>query len=238
MAIGLWVCQKRHSFLYGWCRMLEKLPESVGESLDGVRAGLENIVFHRLGRPEMPRLEVLSAAFPAGGSIPVQYTADGAGFSPPLSWSGVPPSTASIVLIVEDADSPTPHPLVHVIVVNMGVDDADLKEGVLNSPDHEGAALQVGRNSFLKTAWLPPDPPPGHGVHRYVFQVFALHVGAPFSQVPGRQEVFEAVEARAIAGGYLIGTYGREHKVKVNAEEEVLVPARDAEERVAPTALA
>jgi Raf kinase inhibitor-like YbhB/YbcL family protein len=218
--------------------MLEKLSDGVGESLQKVRAGLENIVFHRLGRPELPRLEVRSAAFAPGGSIPVQYTADGVGFSPPLAWSGVPPSTASIVLIVEDADSPTPHPLVHAIVVNMGVDDAELEEGVLNSPDHEGASLQVGRNSFLKTAWLPPDPPPGHGIHRYVFQVFALHAGDPFSQVPGRQEVFEAVEARAIAGGLLIGTYGREHKVRVSSEAEEVVPLRESEELLAPTAIA
>ena len=218
--------------------MLEKLSEGVGESLQNVRAGLENIVFHRLGRPEIPRLAVRSAAFPPGGSIPVHYTADGVGVSPPLAWSGVPPSTASIVLIVEDADSPTPQPLVHAIVVDMGVDDAELEEGVLNSPDHKGAALQVGRNSFLKTAWLPPDPPPGHGLHRYVFQVFALHVGDPFSQVPGRQEVFEAVEGRAIAGGCLIGTYSREHKVSVSSEKEEVVPVRDAEELVAPTALA
>jgi len=164
---------------------------------------------------------VRSAAFTPGGPIPIQYTADGIGFSPPLAWVGVPLNTASIAMIVEDADSPTPHPLVHAIVVNMGVDDAELQEGALNSPAHEGVGLQVGRNSFLSQAWLPPDPPPGHGTHRYVFQVFALHSGTAFSSVPGRHELFEAVKARAIAGGYVIGTYERALKVKSQARDEI-----------------
>jgi Raf kinase inhibitor-like YbhB/YbcL family protein len=202
--------------------MLEKIPGSLGASLHNQRAGMENTVYHRLGRPAIPRIEVRSAAFIPGGTIPIQYTADGIGFSPPLAWVGMPLNTASIAMIVEDADSPTPHPLVHAIVVNMGVDDAELEEGALNSPDHEGVGLQVGRNSFLKQSWLPPDPPPGHGTHRYVFQVFALHSGTAFSNVPGRHELFDAVKARAIAGGYLIGTYGREEKVTSKLQEQVL----------------
>jgi Raf kinase inhibitor-like YbhB/YbcL family protein len=201
--------------------MLEKIPESLGSSLHNQRAGLENTVFHRLGRPAMPRVDVRSAAFVPGGTIPTQYTADGHGLSPPLAWLGVPLNTASIAMIVEDADSPTPHPLVHAIVVNMGVDDAELQEGALNSPAHEGVGLQVGRNSFLKQAWLPPDPPPGHGVHRYIFQVFALHIGTAFSTVPGRHELFDAVKARTIAGGYVIGTYARAEKVKSLQQEQI-----------------
>jgi len=39
--------------------------------------------------------------------------------------------------------------------------------------------------------------------------------------VPGRHELFDAVKARAIAGGYVIGTYGRALKVKSQAQEEI-----------------
>ncbi|MEO7338654.1 MAG: YbhB/YbcL family Raf kinase inhibitor-like protein, partial [Caldimonas sp.] len=56
----------------------------------------------------------------------------------------------------------------------------------------------------------PPDPPPGHGVHHYAFQVFALDASAPpFSDTPGRDEVLEALRDHAIASGCLIGTYER-----------------------------
>ena len=66
-------------------------------------------------------------------------------------------------------------------------------------------------------AWLPPDPPPGHGIHRYVFQVFALRSGTDFSASPGRQELIDAIANRAVAGGYLIGTYERAQRVPLES---------------------
>jgi phosphatidylethanolamine-binding protein (PEBP) family uncharacterized protein len=34
--------------------------------------------------------------------------------------------------------------------------------------------IQQGHNSYFTHRYLPPDPPPGHGPHRYAFQIFAL----------------------------------------------------------------
>jgi phosphatidylethanolamine-binding protein (PEBP) family uncharacterized protein len=56
---------------------------------------------------------------------------------------------------------------------------------------------------------LPPDPPPGHGVHRYLFQVFALEAGPAFDEEPGRDAVLAAIRERGLASGCLIGTYER-----------------------------
>jgi phosphatidylethanolamine-binding protein (PEBP) family uncharacterized protein len=81
--------------------------------------------------------------------------------------------------------------------------------------------LQAGRNSYLSHAWLPPDPPPAHGVHRYAFQVFALRSGAPFSNTPGRQEVFAAIADRAVGAGVLLGTYERVARVRSQEPEPV-----------------
>lgn len=77
------------------------------------------------------------------------------------------------------------------------------------SEDNEGAGLHVGRNSALQSAWLPPDPPPGHGTHRYAFQLFALRQAPEFSDAPGRDEVVEALREHAMASGMLIGTHER-----------------------------
>jgi phosphatidylethanolamine-binding protein (PEBP) family uncharacterized protein len=126
-----------------------------------------------------------------------------------LQWIGVPPSAASLVLIVEDADAPTPQPLVHAIVVGLDGADAALAEGALPSDDNPGSGLRVGRNSYLQAAWLPPDPPPGHGVHRYAFQLFALATGASFDGTPGRDAVLAAIKEHGLASGCLIGTYER-----------------------------
>jgi hypothetical protein len=188
--------------------MLEKLPDAVGHALRGRRAGLDDTVFSRIDlRQGMGAIEVSSLAFADHAPLPAMYTADGQGTSPPLQWHGVPDSAESVVLIVEDADAPTPHPLVHAIVSSLPGGDGSLPEGAMNEPD--AASGDLGRNSYLGTGWLPPDPPPGHGVHRYVFQVFALGPGDPLPSRPGRDALVEAIEHRAIASGQLIGTYER-----------------------------
>lgn len=190
--------------------MLENLPDAIGHALHGVRAGLDEITFNTLGlRAGMASITVSSLAFADHAPLPERYTADGAGRSPPIDWIGVPAETAALVVVVEDADSPTPHPLVHAIVVDLPPSDGGLHESALPSTDHEGSGVHAGRNSYLQAAWLPPDPPPGHGVHRYAFQVFALGTAPTFSSNPGREEVFEALREHAIASGLLIGTCER-----------------------------
>lgn len=56
---------------------------------------------------------------------------------------------------------------------------------------------------------MPPDPPPGHGVHRYAFQLYALRAVPVFSETPGRDEVVDALREHAVASGLLIGTCER-----------------------------
>ncbi len=189
--------------------MLEKLPDAVGHALHERRAGLDKLAFNLAGlRAGMATIEVSSVAFADHAPIPARYTADGEGVSPPLQWQGVPAGAGSVLLIVEDADAPTPRPLVHAIAVNVPPSRGALAEGELNGSE-AGGQVDVGRNSYLMSGWLPPDPPPGHGPHRYAFQVFALLPGEPFSGKPGRDAVLEAVRERALASGCLIGTYER-----------------------------
>jgi Raf kinase inhibitor-like YbhB/YbcL family protein len=192
-------------------RMLEKLPEVIGQALQGVRAGLDNIVFNTLGMREgMGSIELTSLAFVDHAPLPRCCTADGEGISLPLQWSGLPADAASLLLIVEDADSPTPNPLVHAIVVDLVPESGALDEGAIPSQGHDATAgLHVGRNSALQATWLPPDPPPGHGVHRYAFQLFALESRPAFSETPGRDEIVDALREHAVASGLLVGTYER-----------------------------
>lgn len=207
--------------------MLENLPEGVGHALRNQRAGLEKIAFNLLEPgPGTASITVTSTAFLDHAPIPAMYTADGEGLSPPLQWQGVPAEAASLVLIVEDIDAPTPKPLVHAIAVDLPVADGALDMGALKSPDHDAQGVHTGRNSYLQAAWLPLDPPPGHGVHRYAFQVFALAAGDAFSAKPGREEVLDALHQRAMASGYLIGTYERPDGT-VRVDEPAAVPVTD-----------
>ncbi len=198
--------------------MLEKLPDLIGHALSDVRAGLDAIAFNQLDlREGAGAIHISSLAFADHMPLPARYTADGEGVSPPLQWWDVPPAAKALVLLVEDADSPTPHPLVHAIVVGLPAADGALAERALASSDHEGSGLQTGLNSYLQAAWLPPDPPPGHGVHRYAFQLFALDAAFEFTGTPGRDEVLGALADHAIASGLLIGTCERDNSVKVDA---------------------
>jgi Raf kinase inhibitor-like YbhB/YbcL family protein len=193
--------------------MLENLPDAVGHALSDVRAGLDKTLYlnARL-REGMGAIRVASPAFADHSPIPTMYTADGEGLSPPLIWSGVPQGTREIVLIVEDADAPTPQPIVHAIVTALPGEDGELAEGTMgHGPDHpeHPPGVPMGRNSLLRTVWLPPDPPPGHGIHRYLFQVFALGDGEPVEAAAGRESLRRTTMQRAIASGCLVGTYER-----------------------------
>lgn len=147
-------------------------------------------------------IEVSSGAFGYNEPIPAQYTADGDGLSPPLEWRCVPLSAEAVVVVVEDADSPTALPVVHSIMWDLPGTDASLPEGALQDK-------RCASNDALAATWLPPDPPPGHGVHRYVFQVFALDTVPRFEARPDRAELLEKIKGHVIAKGLLIGTYGR-----------------------------
>jgi hypothetical protein len=233
--------------------MLEKLPDAVGHALRDRRAGLEKTAAHRLSlRTGTGAITVGSLAFVDHGPIPADYTADGEGRSPPLQWSGVPPTAGSVLLIVEDADAPTPQPLVHAIAVNLPAGDGSLHEGALDRSEPDAMASGVGmesapgaaepgqppslgRNSLLLAGWLPPDPPPGHGLHRYVFQVFALAPGADLGGTPGRDAVLEAVAEHGIASGWVVGTYERpDGSIKVGSARRAVADEPVADPGLGP----
>ena len=121
----------------------------------------------------------------------------------------MPADAQGVVLVVEDPDAPAPSPLVHALAWALKGEDGAFAEGALKSPGSSGEAVSLGRNSFLGAAYLPPDPPPGHGPHRYCFQVFALDRAPALSGKPIRTQVAQAMKGHVIARGLLVGTYER-----------------------------
>lgn len=198
--------------------MLEHLPAWLGRALAGARAGTDRLAIARaeLGG-QFAALDVSSPAFANGARLPVRFTADGTGASPPLTWGEPPAGTTMLALLVEDADAPAPQPLVHAIVWGLPAQAGGLAEGAIVADGHGDAATgDVGRNSFLREGWLPPDPPRGHGEHRYAFQLFALagDCGDP-GATPGRGAIVAAMAGHVLAAGLLVGTYTREEEAPV-----------------------
>jgi len=189
--------------------MLEKLPPAIGRALRRVRPGMNRIAANRDdlgGSNEALLLE--SPAFAKDTTIPVRFTADGEGVSPPLRWSQLPEGTVSLALLVEDADSPTPAPLVHALVANL-TRTGELIEGAIREGVERDTGLLIGKNSFFNAAWLPPDPPRGHGPHRYAFQLFALDKNLPLSSRFGRNALLAAMQGHILARGVMVAMYER-----------------------------
>ena len=207
--------------------MLEHVPRWLGAALRGARAGAEKlaVVQPELGG-EYAAIELSSTAFAHEARLPARFTADGEGVSPPLVWGPLPAGVASLALLVEDADAPAPQPLVHAVVWGLAPDTHRLAEGAIVADGDGGGAGDVGRNSFFGEGWLPPDPPTGHGVHRYAFQLFALseNAGDPGS-TPNRAAMLKAMAGHVLASGVLIGTYDRGGEAKVTSVKGAVAAA-------------
>ena len=207
--------------------MLDHVPHWLGSALKGLRAGAGKLA---IVQPELGSFESIRLASPAfgnGARLPERFTADGAGVSPPLFWTGVPEAAERLALIVEDPDAPAPAPLVHAVIWDLAPEDGELQEGAIRA-DGAGSAdgRDVGRNSYFGEGWLPPDPPTGHGVHNYAFQLFALAAGPDLGESPGRSALMKAMAGRVLAAGLLTGTYSRGAAAPGRSAGAAPVPAR------------
>lgn len=191
--------------------MLEHIPQWLGAALKGFRAGGAKLAIVQPGLGAFATIELRSPAFANGGRLPPRFTADGEGVSPPLVWGPLPEGTTSLALLVEDPDAPSLQPIVHAIVWGLPADEHRIEEGAIVA-DGKGASdgRDVGRSSFLREGWLPPDPPTGHGPHNYAFQLFALGPNATDpGDTPGRGAIVAAMSGNVLAAGLLVGVYAR-----------------------------
>ena len=193
--------------------MLENVPAAIGHALSSIRPGLGKIVYARPDLAAAPEtMRVTSEVFDHEGAMPPRHTGDGAKVSPPLRFAGLPEGARSLALVVEDADSPTPAPLVHALVWDIPAEEGHgFHEAALDADamPTTRAGASLGKNSFLSSGWLPPDPPTGHGPHRYCLQVFALDVVPELEEGAGRGAVVEALKGHVLAKGLLVGIYER-----------------------------
>jgi Raf kinase inhibitor-like YbhB/YbcL family protein len=117
--------------------------------------------------PARSAFSLTSAAFADGGTIPVQYTCDGAGHSPPLAWNRAPEETRGFALIVHDPDAPKGD-FTHWLLFDI----PGMTSGIAEGAEAEGIP---GTNDFGKVGYGGPCPPPGDGPHRYLFTLYALN---------------------------------------------------------------
>ncbi len=181
----------------------------VGQALRPFRPGVDALTSAKLGRRVPSTIRVTSPVFKESEAIPRLFTAQGDGRFPGIEWSGLPAETRSVVLLVEDADIPFAVPVTHLIVHSIDpalqIIETGAVQAFMAGPAPAGWAC--GRNFLGAAGWTPPAPPPGHGPHRYAFQIFALDCEVRFRFPPRRGRLMRRIAKHIIAQGCLIGTY-------------------------------
>jgi Raf kinase inhibitor-like YbhB/YbcL family protein len=151
-------------------------------------------------------LTLTSKSFEDGGEIPVRHTCQGRDVSPPLAWSGVPPGTASLVLIVDDPDAPDPRApkttWVHWVLYDIPPGVATLRE---DADAGLPAGARVGRNDWRRSGYGGPCPPVGR--HRYFHKLYALDTSLGDLGEPTKADVEAAMEGHVLQRAELVGTY-------------------------------
>jgi Raf kinase inhibitor-like YbhB/YbcL family protein len=143
-------------------------------------------------------LTLTSPAFDKNGSIPTEYTCDGAGTAPPLSWTGAPSGTKTFALIVEDPDAPDPKAPKRIFVHWVAY-DIPSSETTVGGNYREGSNDQGGRG------YTGPCPPIGR--HRYFFKLYALDSELGDLGDATKGDVERAMKGHVLARAELVGTY-------------------------------
>ena len=144
-------------------------------------------------------LALTSTAFTEGAAIPVEFTCDGAGASPPLAWGATPEGTVELVLTVIDPDAGG---FVHWVIANLDPSVQALARSQV--PDDAAQAL----NGAGRPGWTGPCPPKG-APHHYVFTLYALTSPSTITDGMPAADALAALAKQKAKTATLTGTYQR-----------------------------
>jgi Raf kinase inhibitor-like YbhB/YbcL family protein len=145
-------------------------------------------------------IQITSNTFKEGDTIPRIYTCDDQNVSPPLSWTGLPQGSISLVLIMDDPDAPS-GTFDHWILFNLSPSLIGLNQ------DNRNVGTE-GRNGFGRVGYGGPCPPRGSN-HRYYLRLYALDTELVLKAGASRAQVENAMQSHILAQGQLMARYGR-----------------------------
>ncbi len=154
-----------------------------------------------------PSMKISSTTFTHNGSIPKVHTCEGSDTSPALAWSGAPPATKSLALVVDDPDAPDPAApkmtWVHWVLYNIPPSAAGLAGAV--APQDLPRGTLEGLNDWKRTGYGGPCPPIGR--HRYFFKLYALDTVLPDLGKPTKAKLESSMTGHVLAETQIVGTY-------------------------------
>ena len=136
----------------------------------------------------------------------------GQNLSPALEWTDPPAGTKSFAVLLHDPDAPTGGAgFWHWLAIDIPAAVRSLPRGA-GAPD--GSKLPAGarqlETDFGEVGYGGPCPPQGHGVHRYVFTVYALPVEKLDVKSTDRTAIVGfTISQSALAKASITATYSR-----------------------------
>jgi phosphatidylethanolamine-binding protein (PEBP) family uncharacterized protein len=182
----------------------------LGLLLRGKRAGTARSIRNAdaLTTTAAGALDLRSPSFGHGAPIPPRHaTMDlGPNISPALTWAQPPASTARMLLVMEDTDTPTARPGRHMAAL-FAPGPTRIDEGEL-TPDN--ARFAYFPNHRGRTGYHGPRPLPGHGVRHYHFHLYALDTEldteADTTPPEDLDTLLPRLAGHVLASGHLMGT--------------------------------
>jgi Raf kinase inhibitor-like YbhB/YbcL family protein len=155
-------------------------------------------------------LDVTSASFEDGATIPQRHSEYADGLSPQLSWTAVD-GALSYAIIMEDPDAKPITPFVHWVAWNIPGTLTELPDGLQEQARLlEPEGVMQGLNSAGRHGYMGPKPPVGDPAHHYHFQVLALDTLLDLPATADRDDLLAAVEGHVLAKGEHMGTYAQQ----------------------------
>jgi phosphatidylethanolamine-binding protein (PEBP) family uncharacterized protein len=186
--------------------MSSALIRRLGRLLTPVRASAQRSPLAGPAFDAPDTIVVTSSDFADGAAMPKSCAGKGVGddTSPQLAWTGAPPATRQLVLIIDDIDVPLPRPLFHTIAVAEPNIDT-VERGGLRPPV---PGIRFLRASMGNYGYAGPRPIPGHGAHHYRFHVLALDKPIP-EHISTAKKLLTVMAGHVLARGVLTGSYER-----------------------------
>lgn len=152
----------------------------------------------------MPGFVLSSPAVVEGGTLPAEYTCDGASATLPLAWNGAPTGTRSFAVIMHHVPGPGDTHWYWVVY--------NIPANVTNLPKNSAGIGMLGNNSVNgRTEYAPPCSK-GRGLKLYTYTLYALsaqpQLSVPAAQV-SRDVLLAAIQDITLASAELNVTYTR-----------------------------
>ncbi|MCW3120878.1 MAG: hypothetical protein JWQ38_370 [Flavipsychrobacter sp.] len=143
-------------------------------------------------------LHVTSPAFGNNGVIPIKYTCDGQGVTPPIDVKNIPVGTKSLTLIVHDYNATPGQGFTYWLIWNLDT-LGHIPENFRSSHEGMNAAKEYGNTPLCAKS----------GDHRYHFMVYAMDSKVLIGKNATKASIEKVMSGHVLAKGEMVGIYNK-----------------------------